>query len=264
MKRIADGVWQAGHMLPSEPDIAADLGVSPGTVRKALDELTAENLVVRRQGRGTYVARHDDARILFQFFKIVPDSGEREFPDSRSLGVGSRRGRRGGRDARPRPAAPVLRARAGPLLGGRVCVLERIVLPEHAVPRASRRRRGEELPSNLYELYRTAFGVTIGRAAEKLKAVAAPPAEVAGHLGVPDGEPLLAVDRLASPSTAPRRMAGLALPHRRVPLSVGPAIDRRVGKIAVRCRIRVGNRARSRFCPRGAVRRAVAHPTVHE
>src|SRR6478672_7519758 len=64
VKRIADGVWQAGQMLPSEPDIAADLGVSPGTVRKALDEMTAENLVVRRQGRGTYVARHDDARIL--------------------------------------------------------------------------------------------------------------------------------------------------------------------------------------------------------
>ena len=45
-----------GQALPSEPEIAADLGVSQGTVRKALDEMTAENLVVRRQGRGTYVA----------------------------------------------------------------------------------------------------------------------------------------------------------------------------------------------------------------
>src|SRR5215208_4371574 len=87
VKRIADGVWQAGQVLPSEPEIAADLGVSQGTVRKALDEMTAENLVIRRQGRGTYVARHDDARILFQFFKLVPDSGERSFPDSRVLDV---------------------------------------------------------------------------------------------------------------------------------------------------------------------------------
>src|SRR5215212_7020340 len=85
VKRIADGMWQAGQALPSEPEIAADLGVSQGTVRKALDAMTAENLVVRRQGRGTYVAKHDDARILFQFFKLVPDSGERSFPDSRVL-----------------------------------------------------------------------------------------------------------------------------------------------------------------------------------
>src|SRR5918993_3706091 len=87
VKRIAEGIWLAGQALPSEPEIAGDLGVSPGTVRKALDEMAAENLVVRRQGRGTYVARHDDARILFQFFKLVPDSGERRFPESRVLDV---------------------------------------------------------------------------------------------------------------------------------------------------------------------------------
>src|ERR687898_3589230 len=83
--RIAAGSWQPGQILPSEFEIAADLGVSPGTVRKALDEMTAENLLVRRQGRGTFVARHDEARILFQFFKLVGDSGERRFPESRLL-----------------------------------------------------------------------------------------------------------------------------------------------------------------------------------
>src|ERR1700743_3521619 len=87
VKRIAEGAWAEGGALPSEPDLAADLGVSHGTVRKALDELAAENLVVRRQGKGTYVARHDEERILFQFFKLIPDTGERRFPDSRILGV---------------------------------------------------------------------------------------------------------------------------------------------------------------------------------
>ena len=77
MKRLSDGSWTPGQLLPSEPDIAADLGVSPGTVRKALDEMSAESLLVRRQGRGTFVARHDDERILFQFFRLVPDSGAR-------------------------------------------------------------------------------------------------------------------------------------------------------------------------------------------
>ena len=75
VKRIADGVWQAGQPLPSEPELAAELSVSQGTVRKALDAMTAEKLVIRRQARGTFVAKHDDARILFKFFKLVPDQG---------------------------------------------------------------------------------------------------------------------------------------------------------------------------------------------
>ena len=53
-------------------------------MRKALDELAAENLLVRRQGRGTFVAEHDERRILFQFFKLVPDDGIARFPDSRA------------------------------------------------------------------------------------------------------------------------------------------------------------------------------------
>lgn len=192
VKRIADGIWQAGQLLPSEPEIAADLGVSQGTVRKALDEMTAENLVVRRQGRGTYVARHDDARILFQFFKIVPDSGERQFPDSRVLQVGVRADGEAAAILELPRNSPILWLDRVRLLGGRVCVLERIALPSTLFPGLETR----EVPNNLYELYATEFGVTVGRASEKLKAVAASP-EAARHLGVPAGEPLLRVDRTA-------------------------------------------------------------------
>jgi GntR family transcriptional regulator len=192
-KRIADGVWVAGGVLPSELDIAADLGVSHGTVRKALDELAAENLVVRRQGKGTFVARHDEERILFQFFKLIPDSGERRFPDSRILSVDVH-------DA-DADAARVLDLRKGArvvmlervrMLADRVCILERITLPKTLFPGIEKR----DLPNNLYELYRSDFGVTIMRATERLKAVAASRRE-AKHLDVAVGTPLLAVDRTA-------------------------------------------------------------------
>src|SRR6478609_6436556 len=83
VKRLVDGVWLPAQMLPSEFELAGELGVSQGTVRKALDALAAENLVVRRQGRGTFVAEHDEARILFQFFKLLPDSGKPTFPESK-------------------------------------------------------------------------------------------------------------------------------------------------------------------------------------
>jgi len=193
VKRIAEGVWAADGMLPSEPDIAADLGVSHGTVRKALDELAAENLVIRRQGKGTYVARHDEERILFQFFKLIPDTGERRFPDSRILGVEAR-------DA-DADAARVLNLRKGArivaiervrMLADRVCISERIVLPKALFPGIEKR----DLPNNLYELYRAEFGVSIARATERLKAVAATRRE-AKHLDVPVGTPLLAIDRTA-------------------------------------------------------------------
>ena len=193
MQRIASGVWQPGDALPSEPELAAEIGVSQGTVRKALDEMEAETLVLRRQGRGTYVAGHDDARILFQFFKLVLDDDKHLFPESEILGVDV--------DAADARAAEVLDLRRGSKvvriervrsLAGVVCIVESIVLPNALFPRIEKRA----LPNNLYELYRARFGVTIARATERLKAVAATRRE-AHHLGVKVGAPLLSIDRTA-------------------------------------------------------------------
>ncbi len=193
VKRIAEGVWAADGVLPSEPDIAADLGVSHGTVRKALDELAAENLVIRRQGKGTYVARHDEERILFQFFKLIPDAGGRRFPDSRILGVEVRDADADAvRILSLRKGARVVAIERVRMLADKICIFERIVLPKALFPGIEKR----DLPNNLYELYRAEFGVSIARAAERLKAIAATRRE-AKHLDVPVGTPLLAVDRTA-------------------------------------------------------------------
>src|SRR3546814_13279633 len=69
--RLIGSYWKPGDLLPSEMQLAEELGVSQGTVRKALDEMTADNLLVRRQGRGTYVAEHDQEHALFHFFKLT-------------------------------------------------------------------------------------------------------------------------------------------------------------------------------------------------
>ncbi|MEJ2431913.1 MAG: GntR family transcriptional regulator [Pseudolabrys sp.] len=193
VKRIVDGEWKPGAALPSESELAADLGVSQGTVRKALDELEAERFVVRRQGKGTFVALHDEARILFQFFKLLPDSGKSEFPESQILSVET-----DAADARAaaaldlRPGTRIVRIERLRSLAGKVCIFERIALPRALFPAIEKRA----LPNNLYELYRSDFGVTIVRASEKLKAVAAGKRE-AKHLGLVAGAPLLSVDRTA-------------------------------------------------------------------
>ncbi|MEJ1159997.1 GntR family transcriptional regulator [Prosthecomicrobium sp. N25] len=192
-QRIAEGTWAAGQILPSEMQLASELSVSQGTVRKALDEMTADNILVRRQGRGTYVASHDEKRILFQFFKLTPDDGPLRFPDSvvteavRRVALPSERDRLGltGTDE----VVAIERTRS---LSGEPVLVERIVAPADALPGIEI----GEIPNNLYGLYSERYGVVVVRAQEKLKAVAAGPREAAA-LGVPEGTPLLAIDRLA-------------------------------------------------------------------
>jgi GntR family transcriptional regulator len=192
VKRIATGVWQAGQILPSEGDIAADLGVSQGTVRKALDEMTAENLVTRRQGRGTFVARHDDARILFQFFKLLPDTGERRFPESRVLSVHLGSESEAARILDLAETESVIRIERVRSLDDQPCIFEHIYLPESLFRGLDQR----DLPNNLYQLYSVGYGVTIARATERLKAVSAR-AHEAKALGGAPGDPLLRIDRTA-------------------------------------------------------------------
>ena len=54
------GEWHPGEAIPSEQELAQRFKVSQGTVRKAIDELAAENILIRRQGKGTFVATHNE------------------------------------------------------------------------------------------------------------------------------------------------------------------------------------------------------------
>ncbi len=192
IRRMVDGVWAPGEPLPSEMQLAAELGVSQGTVRKALDEMAAENLVVRRQGRGTFVARHDEDRILFQFFKLVPNEGPRHFPDSRVLSIGKAKASAAECGALSLArGSRVVRIRRVRLLAGLPLLVESLSLPDALFPGLT----DMEIPNNLYGLYSARYGITVARAREKLRAVAAPE-EDAAELGVPPGTPALLIDRL--------------------------------------------------------------------
>ncbi len=168
--------------------------MSQGTVRKALDDMTAAKLLVRRQGRGTYVATHDEARILFQFFKLKPDEGEGIFPESEVLDAAT-----AAADAREAAklglyaGEPVIRIRRLRSLEGRRCIVETIVLPAALFDGI----QDGDIPNNLYDTYARRFGVTIAGGHETLKAVAASP-ETAAALGLSPGAPLLLIDRVAT------------------------------------------------------------------
>lgn len=194
IQRLIEGVWKPGTALPSEMQLALEFGVSQGTVRKALDELAAENLVVRRQGRGTFVAEHDSDRALFHFFHLVGEDGSRQLPESRVLSC------RHGRAARAEAVrldlgsgAKVVRIDRVRDLVGTPAILESIAAPLAVFPDLG---RNGALPNTLYALYESRYGVTVARAEEKLRAVAADAAD-ARVLGIALGAPLLEIDRTA-------------------------------------------------------------------
>lgn len=194
-QRLAAGEWLPGALLPSETALAREYGVSQGTIRKALDAMAAERLVVRHQGRGTEVARHTSERSLFQFWHLYGSDGERQLPTSRVLQC--RRGRARIAEAEAlalERGAAVVRIFRLRYLGGRPTLLEWIAVSAERFPGLE--RFGPRLPNAVYELYQREYRVTVQRASEELRAVAAN-AEDANHLGIAEGAPLLEIRRTA-------------------------------------------------------------------
>ncbi|EAU41618.1 transcription regulator protein [Fulvimarina pelagi HTCC2506] len=194
VKRLISGSWTPGMMLPSEFQIARELGVSQGTVRKALDAMTAEHLLIRRQGRGTFVALPEEGRILFKFFRLVADEGERLFPQSAVIARGRAAAEKNlVRKLRLADNADVWWIDRVRRLGEKPVIFERITLPVSRFPGLGEMT---EIPNNVYALYSERFGITIGKAEEKLKAASAD-AETAEHLRCPEGHPVLTIERVA-------------------------------------------------------------------
>jgi GntR family transcriptional regulator len=193
-RHLAAGRWQPGTMLPSEHELARELGVSQGTVRKALNAMTAERILVRKQGRGTFVAEFEESRILFQFFRLYPDQGERLFPVSRVLATTAGRASAGECAALEiGNGAKVWRLSRVRFHGDTVILRELISLPADRFPDFDKL---SEIPNNVYRLYSEHWGITITAASEKLKAILANKDD-AQALRCTQGAPLLEIARTA-------------------------------------------------------------------
>ncbi len=196
IERIHRGEWKPGEPIPSEIRLARDLSVSQGTVRKAIGELVADNVLVRRQGKGTYVANHDSYRALFHFFHVVADRGERALPESRAHSKGQKRATREEAAALSlQSGETVIRVERVRSLGGSDIIAETISVPARLFP-GLQRLPVAGVPNTLYELYEREHGITIHRAEERLKAVR-PGSRIAQLLGVDRDEPLLRIERVA-------------------------------------------------------------------
>lgn len=198
LQSLQTGEWRPGEVIPSEMDLAARYKVSQGTVRKAIDELAAENLLVRKQGKGTFVSTHAEEQVQYRFLRLTPDAAsaqperaQREFLDCKQL-------------AAPHDVAALLNLRVGdPVIEirrvlsfyGQPVILDDIWLPGQMF-RGLSAERLTQYQGPMYHLFEADFGVRMIRAEEKIKAVL-PGADEARLLKLDRNAPLLSVERLS-------------------------------------------------------------------
>ena len=199
LQSLQAGEWKPAEAIPSEMDLAARFRVSQGTVRKAIDELAAENLVIRRQGKGTFVATHAEHHVQYRFLKLMPDSGDRdaEGPAQRTV-LECRRGRSTADVARAlslRTGDAVIQLRRVLSFAGVPTILEDLWLPGNAFKNLTAERVAS-YAGPTYAMFEVEFGVRMVRAEERLRAVV-PDSQQAQLLQVPPLTPLLSVERIA-------------------------------------------------------------------
>ncbi|MDB6454180.1 GntR family transcriptional regulator [Falsirhodobacter sp. 20TX0035] len=191
--RIARGDWKPDVTLPSENQLAAETGLSVGTVRKAMQMLVDEGLLERRQGAGTFLSKRAFDTSLFRFFAVTTEDGTPIIPTSRLI-------------ARTRIGAPAAVSR---VLGTEDCIRidrvrshfdqvllsEEIWIPHHRFQGLETLAEGEIGPL-LYPLYLERFSVFIANAVDDVSFARASDA-VAGRLGVAPGGPTAVIERTA-------------------------------------------------------------------
>ncbi len=199
-RRLAEAIdaheWKPGEAIPSEKKLCERFGVSMGTLRKAVDELTASGVLARKQGLGTFVVQHSQDRYLFSFFHVVGRDGHKEYPgvSFRSFGTANADGF----------AAQALGVKTGTRLchlsnvlslRGRIACLDEIYLPA-ALFTGLTEARLRERKTTLYQMYQDEFNALVVRAMERVRSCAATQSQ-AEALQVEVGTPLLEIVRVA-------------------------------------------------------------------
>jgi len=193
---LQSGEWKPGELIPSEVELANRFKVSQGTVRKAIDELAAENLVMRKQGKGTFVSTHHEARAHFRFLRLMPDEGVPHYPESKFIEVKRMRA--------PADVARLLDLKSGDAVvfikrvqsfDGVPTIVEELWLPG-ATFKGLTAERLVEYKGPMYGLFESEFGTRMIRATEKIRAVCADDG-AAALLRIAANTPLLASERVS-------------------------------------------------------------------
>lgn len=199
-RSLVEGEWSPGAMIPSEMALAQRFQVSQGTVRKAINVLVMENVLMRRQGKGTFVVTHADDGTTYRFLHLRNLAGEQAYPQSEFIGFGhgqadAQVARRLGVDT----GSALVNLQRVLTLAGQAVVYDDIRLPARLLKGISSAMVEEHVNAHkgtLYSLYETQYQIRIIAAQERIRGALAD-SHLAALLGVVVGAPLLAIERVA-------------------------------------------------------------------
>lgn len=199
-RRLTDaltrGDWKPGAAIPAERRLSERFRISVGTVRKAIDELVAENILIRQQGRGTFVASHNREREVFYFLHVVPQHGPKQYPEVQLQTFARGKADRMTAEALAiEPGDAVIRIRNVIRLDGVPVIVDDIALPALRFAGLTERQFSERR-STIYNLYQEAFGISVIKTRERVRATPADDASAA-LLAVTRATPLLQIRRVA-------------------------------------------------------------------
>jgi GntR family transcriptional regulator len=193
---LIGGEWKPGEMIPSEIELASRFKVSQGTVRKAIDALASENILIRRQGKGTFVATHDADNIKLRFLRLTSATGQKESLQSELISCfKSKASVQMGQVLDIKAGATTIEIKRLLTFSGRPLIYDHIIVPANPFKGLSA-AKVEEKNGSMYSMYESDFGVRMIRAEERLRAVPAT-GEVAKALGLKEGQPLLSIERVS-------------------------------------------------------------------
>ena len=193
---LEEGEWRPGEMIPSEIELASRYRVSQGTVRKAIDSLASENIVIRKQGKGTFVATHNALETKLRFLRLTSESGDKELLNNTFISCEkTKAGVHRAKLLNIKSSTPVIEVKRLLTFSGRPLIYDHIVVPASAF-KGLNQAKVEASNGSMYGMYESQYGVRMVRADERLKAVAAQ-GEVAKALSVVEGYPLLSIERVS-------------------------------------------------------------------
>ena len=170
---LIDGEWKAGEMIPSEMELASRFQVSQGTVRKAIDELVSESILMRRQGKGTYVMTHNEEGMKLRFLRLTGEDGQKGVPQNQLLScIRTKASAKVAKKLNLKTGAAVIEIKRVLVIGGRPLILDQIVVPSSEFSGLSAKQI-DDYKGALYRMYEQEYGIRMIGAHEEIKAVAA-------------------------------------------------------------------------------------------
>ena len=193
---LVQGEWSPGEVIPSETELANFYEVSQGTVRKAIDELSAESILIRRQGKGTFVATHNEDNIQLRFLRLTSNFGLKEKLDNQLVSFSKEKAtNKLAKILNINPASTIISLKRVLTFNEMPLILDVIKIPAQSF-RGLTAEMVVEKKGSMYRMYETDFGVRMLRADEKIRAIKAN-FESASLLNVKENSPLLSVERIS-------------------------------------------------------------------